>query len=65
MFRLREEEEKKNKLAALAAVKAAKAAMTASITSPEDGKLKQISSISSRPLVSPSSDLSTQISKEK
>ncbi|OAD61644.1 STAM-binding protein [Eufriesea mexicana] len=63
--KLREEEERKNKLAALAAVKAAKAAMTASITSPEDGKLKQISSISSRPLVSPSSDLNIQTSKEK
>ncbi|XP_060825636.1 STAM-binding protein [Bombus pascuorum] len=63
--KLREEEERKNKLAALAAVKAAEAAMVASVTSPEDAKLKKISSIPSRPLVSPSSDITAQTSKEK
>ncbi|KAF3426511.1 hypothetical protein E2986_00569 [Frieseomelitta varia] len=63
--KLREEEERKNKLAALAAVKAAKAAMTTSVTSPEDGKVKKFSSISSRPLVSPSSDIIAQTSREK
>lgn len=61
MFRLREEEERKNKLAALAAVKAAKAALTVTI---EDDKSKKISTILSKP-ITPSIDITAQTSKEK
>lgn len=59
---MREEEEKKNKLAALAAVKAAKAALTVTI---EDDKSKKIPTILSKPIVTPSIDITAQTSKEK
>lgn len=58
---MREEEERKNKLAALAAVKAAKAALTVTI---EDDKSKKISTILSKP-ITPSIDITAQTSKEK
>lgn len=61
MFRLREEEERKNKLAALAAVKAAKAALSMTI---EDDKSKKIPTILSKP-ITPSIDITAQTSKEK
>ncbi|XP_016921698.1 STAM-binding protein isoform X2 [Apis cerana] len=60
--KLREEEERKNKLAALAAVKAAKAALSVTI---EDDKSKKISTILSKPIVTPSIDITAQTSKEK
>ncbi|CAL7937623.1 unnamed protein product [Xylocopa violacea] len=59
--KLREEEERKNKLAAMAAVKAAKTAMTLAA---EDGKLKKLPNAPLKPLISPSSDISGQTSKE-
>lgn len=61
MFRLREEEERKNKLAALAAVKAAKAALSMTI---EDDKSKKIPTVLSKP-ITPSIDITAQTSKEK
>lgn len=58
---MREEEERKNKLAALAAVKAAKAALSMTI---EDDKSKKIPTILSKP-ITPSIDITAQTSKEK
>lgn len=58
---MREEEERKNKLAALAAVKAAKAALSMTI---EDDKSKKIPTVLSKP-ITPSIDITAQTSKEK
>ncbi|XP_043248039.1 STAM-binding protein isoform X1 [Colletes gigas] len=63
--KLREEEERKNKQAALAAVRAAKAAMSTVVTSPEESKLKKVPSIAQKPLISLSTDIAAQTSKEK
>ncbi|XP_031844749.1 STAM-binding protein isoform X2 [Nomia melanderi] len=60
--KLREEEERKNKLAALAAVRAAKAMSTNVVTS--EDKFKKVPSITPKPLISPSSDIA-QTSKDK
>lgn len=57
---MREEEERKNKLAALAAVKAAKAALSVI----EDDKTKKIPTVLSKP-ITPSIDITAQTSKEK
>ncbi|XP_076301322.1 STAM-binding protein isoform X1 [Lasioglossum baleicum] len=62
--RLREEEERKNKLAALDSVGAAKATGT-SVASSEENKLKKVPSIIPKPLISPSSDIIAQTSKDK
>ncbi|CAK9824277.1 STAM-binding protein [Anthophora retusa] len=64
--RLREEEEKKNKLAALAAAKAVK--VNENAIAPEENKIKKISNVSPKPLVplvSPASNITAQTSKEK
>ncbi|CAK9808496.1 STAM-binding protein [Anthophora quadrimaculata] len=64
--RLREEEEKKNKLAALAAAKAVK--VNENVIAPEENKIKKISTVSPKPLVplvSPASNIAAQTSKEK
>ncbi|XP_053978088.1 STAM-binding protein-like A isoform X2 [Hylaeus volcanicus] len=63
--KIREEEDRKNKLAASAAVRAAKAGMSTTVTSPEEGKLKKVPSIAQKPLISLSTDIAAQTSKEK
>ncbi|XP_033322252.1 STAM-binding protein-like A isoform X1 [Megalopta genalis] len=62
--KLRGEEERKNKLATLAAVRAEKA-MSTSVVSSEENKLKKVPSIIPKPLISPSSDIIAQTSKDK
>lgn len=65
LFRLREEEEKKNKLAALVAVRTAKSSLTATVITPEEIKHKKVPNVTPKPLISPSNDIIAQTSKEK
>lgn len=65
LFRLKEEEERKNKQAALAAVKAAKAAMSTILSSPEENKLKAVPSIPKSLLSPDKAAVSSDISKGK
>ncbi|KZC14994.1 PREDICTED: STAM-binding protein-like A [Dufourea novaeangliae] len=62
--KLREEEERKNKLATLAAVRAAKSTST-TVVSPEENRLKKVPSIAPKPLISTSTDIVAQTSKDK
>lgn len=64
--KLKEEEERKNKMAALAAVRAAKAAINAAVVSaPDETKPKTASSIIPKSVISPPTDTTAQSSKEK
>lgn len=64
MFRQKEEEERKNKMAALAAVRAAKAAMGTTVIMPEEIKGKPLPTVTVKTMISPFIDDKGQASKE-